>query len=147
MCDFDAASLRCRRCGYLARSLPTFRVCRTIHEMAYGIVEQQASRRIHVPQIKIGTAIAKTLAAVGITKERVSAVIGKDCGCAGRQRSLDAVGEIVSVVVEKAVNAAVNAVLPNPVLPDDVAAVANALQASPVTNEGLKSPTSDVSQS
>jgi hypothetical protein len=138
MCDFDAESLRCTRCGYIAKRLPTYRVCRTIPEMARKIATDTATKRVTVPPLKIGTAVAKGLAAVGITKERVQAITGKDCGCAKRQNALDAAGAVVSGVVERGVNAALNAVLPNPVEQDDIAAIANSLHASPLTNDGLK---------
>lgn len=138
MCEFDADSLRCTRCGYLARRLPTYRACRTIPEMARLLAENTATKRVSVPPLKIGTAIATGLSAVGITKDRVKAVTGQDCGCDKRQNALDAAGAFVSAVVERAANAAINAVLPHPVSEDDVAAIANSLHASPLTNEGLK---------
>ena len=37
----------------------------------------------------LGDTAAKVLSSVGITKKRVSAVIGKDCGCTGRQDALN----------------------------------------------------------
>jgi hypothetical protein len=37
----------------------------------------------------LGDSIASALAFVGITKERVSAAVGGDCGCAKRQAALN----------------------------------------------------------
>lgn len=138
MCDFQPDSLRCLRCGYLAKRLPTYRVCRTIPEMAERIAVEQSNHRIAVPPLMIGSAIARTLSAVGVTSERVKQFTGKDCGCDKRKTTLDAVGAAVSAVVERGANAVLNAVLPNPAGPDDFAAIANSLHASPLTNKGLK---------
>jgi hypothetical protein len=138
MCSFAADSKRCERCGYQAKRLPTFRVCRTIKEVAQKIASEQATRRIAVPPIPLGSAAAGLLYAVGVTPERVKKVIGKDCGCDKRKATLDKVGAAVASVIERAANGVLNAVLPSPIGPDDVAAIANSLQASPFTNAGLK---------
>lgn len=45
----------------------------------------------------LGDRIASALAAVGITKERVSKAIGKDCGCAKRQQQLNELGRRIGV--------------------------------------------------
>jgi hypothetical protein len=37
--------------------------------------------------------VAAGLASIGITKERVSAVVGGPCGCPERQAALNAIGE------------------------------------------------------
>ena len=138
MCDFNAETLRCGRCGYLAKRIPTYRVCRTIPEMAEKIAVEQSTYRISVPPLPIGTAISRGLSAVGITPEKIKRVLGRDCGCDKRKSALDAVGAAVSSAVERGANAILNAALPSPVGPDDVAAIANSLQSSPLTNQGLK---------
>jgi len=138
MCDFNADTLRCGRCGYLAKRMPTFRVCRTIPEIAVKIATDQSTRRVSIPAIPIGTAVSRGLAAVGITPEKVKKVLGKDCGCDKRKSALDAVGAAVSSVVERGANAMLNSVMPSPVGPDDIAAIANSLHVSPLTNQGLK---------
>jgi hypothetical protein len=138
MCDFDRESLRCHRCGYLAKRMPTHRVCRTIPEMAEKIASDQSTHRIKVPPANVGTAVAGLLSAVGVTPDRVKKVIGKDCECDKRKATLDKIGAAVSAVIERAANGVLNAVLPSPIGPDDVAAIANSLQASPFTNAGLK---------
>jgi hypothetical protein len=40
----------------------------------------------------LGDMVAAGLSAVGITKDRVSALVGGDCGCGARQATLNAVG-------------------------------------------------------
>jgi hypothetical protein len=41
--------------------------------------------------------VAAGLFAIGITKERVSAVVGGDCGCAKRQAALNELGRRVGI--------------------------------------------------
>lgn len=43
----------------------------------------------------LGDHVADGLAAVGITKERVSKVLGRDCGCKKRQELLNKLGQKV----------------------------------------------------
>lgn len=136
-CDFDATTMTCTACGYQAASLPTFRVCRSIMQMADEIVRQQARRRIRIPPLPIGSAIARALAAVGITGRRVEAVIRKPCGCAQRQLKLDKFGAAVSQCLERTINAIANIILPHPVTDEDVAAVCNALVRQRGANQGL----------
>lgn len=135
--------MRCSRCGYQANRKPTFRVCRTIPEIAKRIVEEQSAKRIRIPPVPLGLAVKKTLAAVGITPERVSKAIGRDCGCQEKASALDRFGAAVSGVVENFANVALGTVLPHPYTEDDVAAVATALARSDLTNEGLKQRVSD----
>ena len=49
--------------------------------------------RITSAQPQLGDRIAGVLAAVGITKERVSKAIGRDCGCKKRQAALNKLGQ------------------------------------------------------
>ena len=44
------------------------------------------------PRPGLGDMVAAGLSAVGITKDRVSALVGGDCGCRARQAALNAVG-------------------------------------------------------
>lgn len=44
----------------------------------------------------LGDRVAAGLAAVGITKERFSKLVGRDCGCAKRQAALNAIGQKVT---------------------------------------------------
>ena len=52
-----------------------------------------------IPQPKpgLGDMVAAGLSAIGITKERVSAVVGGDCGCAKRQEALNALGRKIGI--------------------------------------------------
>jgi hypothetical protein len=45
----------------------------------------------------LGDMVSSALSAVGITKERVSAAIGRDCGCKGRQEALNAIGRRIGI--------------------------------------------------
>lgn len=47
------------------------------------------------PRKGLGDHVADGLAAVGITKERVSKVLGRDCGCKKRQELLNKLGQKV----------------------------------------------------
>jgi len=138
LCSFDEATKRCRRCGYTAKQLPFHRACKTLVETAESVAHQMMDRRISVPPMLFGTALSRTLARVGITPLVVKKITGKDCGCKQRASKLDAAGAAVSAVVERAANAALQVILPSHVEPSDVAAIANNLHASPLTNEGLK---------
>ena len=137
LCEFDADTRRCHRCGYLASQLPYFRVCRNLEETARQMVEHQATHRVAVPPVPLGDAAAAVLKSIGITKERLKAATGKDCGCDGRQKTLNRIGAAVSATVERAVNGVLNAALPHPVDAEEVVAVANALAKHPATNPGL----------
>jgi hypothetical protein len=111
----------------------------TLAETAEFIAHDMMDSRISVPPLLVGTAISSTLARVGITPAAIKKITGKDCGCKQRASKLDAAGAAVSAVVERAANAALQVILPSHVEPSDVAAIANNLQASPLTNPGLKS--------
>lgn len=137
-CKFDDDTLRCARCGYQAKKMPTFRVCKTVVEMAREAVESKTTRRIRVPPIRLGEMATQVLSSVGITKERVSKVLGRDCGCGQRAASLDYLGAAVSKAVENAANYAINAAIPSTGVEEDVAAMANAIAESQWVNEGLR---------
>lgn len=136
-CEFDAASRRCRRCGYAADSLPFFRVCRTLEEEARHLVEKHATSRIAVPPVPLGDAAAAILTSIGVTKERMKAAIGRECGCASRQAKLNEVGRNISAAVEGLANRVLNATLPRLIEEEEVADVANALARQPGANSGL----------
>jgi hypothetical protein len=137
LCAFDADSRRCLRCGYIAQEWPYYRVCRTLEEEARAMVEHHATHRISVPPVPLGDAAAAVLRSIGITKERMRAAMGKECGCQKRQNRLNEIGRSISSGVELAANAVANVTLPHPVDSDEVAAVANAMARSPATNPGL----------
>ena len=45
----------------------------------------------------LGDMVASGLSAIGITKERVSAAVGKPCGCAKRQAALNELGRRIGI--------------------------------------------------
>ena len=98
LCDFDAQNMQCSRCGYVARRLPTYRECRPVPEKVWQ-------------PVAIGDLVEKGLTAIGITKERVESLTrteGKPggCGCAGRQKWLNEVGNKVQTDARNALIAA-----------------------------------------
>ena len=128
LCQFDPETLKCPRCGYQAKSLPTYRACKTVEEMTDRFITEATTRRIKVPPIPIGDAVGKGLAAVGITEDRYKKVTGKkECGCSRRKKFLNRVGAGVSAAVERVANAAINAVLPVKATDEEYAAVAQAI--------------------
>lgn len=81
-CRFDAAPGRwvCSACGRIVRldsDKPPTAVCRGPRGL--------------------GDMVADGLAAVGITKERVTKAVGRDCGCSKRQAALNAIGEKIGL--------------------------------------------------
>jgi hypothetical protein len=138
MCVFPEDTLRCERCGYVAKRVNTFRLCRTLPEIAVQYATEQHQQRIKVPPLKIGSAVSAALSSMGITPELVSAVAGKDCGCKQRANALDAAGTAISKTVERAANAVANALFPSGVDPNDVQQMTTALLESDAINPGLK---------
>lgn len=137
LCQFDESTKRCVRCGFAAIELPYFRVCKNLEETARSVIEHHATHRISIPPFRLGDAAESVLKQIGITKARVKAATGKDCGCTSRQAAMNRAGEAISSRVEKAINAAVNAVLPHPVDGEEVVAVMNAIAKNPAINRGL----------
>jgi hypothetical protein len=74
-CDIEPASLCCRVCGAAVSSPSVRRNCGTPK-----------------PPPGLGDYVANALSAVGITKERVEAVVGGPCGCPERQAAMNAAG-------------------------------------------------------
>jgi hypothetical protein len=137
MCDFSQG-LKCPRCGYLAKQERTFRVCRTLDEMASYLATVTAKPWVPVPNPMIGDRLANALAFFGVTKERVSQAVGGDCGCQQRQTGLNKVGGIVAKTVERGLHAAVTAVIGPREIDDAASVIAMHLAADPSTNAGLK---------
>lgn len=84
---------RCRERGY------------TLDEVRPCIVSEDGDRLVvdethpAYPRAKpgLGDIVAAGLATVGITKERVSKVLGRDCGCAKRQAALNEFGKRLGI--------------------------------------------------
>jgi hypothetical protein len=137
LCDFST-DLRCKRCGYLAKTLPLYRHCQTIEEMARDHLNAWAHGRIKIPPVRLGSMVAAGLVTIGVTEERVKKIVGRDCGCAKRKNRLDAASEGFTKVIESAANRILDAVAPHPVDESDVVALAQSIAKSPLTNQGLK---------
>jgi hypothetical protein len=71
-CNIDPSLLRCRVCGAAVSGPHVIRNCGT--------------------PPGLGDMVAAGLNAVGITKERVSAIVGGPCGCDKRQAALNDIG-------------------------------------------------------
>jgi|688.fasta_scaffold11573_21 hypothetical protein len=89
-CDFSSG-LVCPACGYRARHANTHRICRP---------------PVEPPPVMLGDLVAAWLERIGITKAAVSAIVGRDCGCAGRQSWLNDFGAKVQLAAGRAVRAA-----------------------------------------
>ena len=77
-CDIDPSSLRCRVCG-AAVSSPSVR------------------RNCGQPPPGLGDMVKAGLSAIGITEERVSAAIGRPCGCSERAEKLNELGRKIGI--------------------------------------------------
>lgn len=73
-CRIDPETLRCVACGSQFRFKDTRSNCGT-------------------PRPGLGDMVAAGLSAIGITKERVTAAVGRDCGCKGRQEAMNEWGK------------------------------------------------------
>jgi hypothetical protein len=79
----DGNRVQCQDCGFSLcnAKLPVHRACPAAP----------------TPRPGLGDMVAAWLSAIGITKERVSAVVGGDCGCAKRQEALNELGRRVGI--------------------------------------------------
>jgi hypothetical protein len=84
---------RCRERGY---SLESAAAC-IVAEDGDIITVDETHPAYPRPKPGLGDMVAAGLSAIGITKERVSAVVGGDCGCAKRQEALNALGRRVGI--------------------------------------------------
>ena len=75
-CDIDPESLRCTRCGVYVTRPAVIRNC-----AGPGL----------------GDMVAAGLSAIGITEERVSAAIGRPCGCSKRAEKLNELGRKIGI--------------------------------------------------
>jgi hypothetical protein len=79
-CDIDAFSMRCRICGASVSAPHVRRNCGT-----------------PVPPRGLGDIVKAGLSAIGITEERVSAAIGRPCGCSQRAEALNELGRKIGI--------------------------------------------------
>lgn len=98
LCAYNAATLTCPVCGHVAKKLPTFRECRPVppppapRPKDAGLSIEEAQQRAR----GLGDMTADSLAAIGITKERVAYWLG-NCGCEARQEWLNKVGRVFGI--------------------------------------------------
>ena len=137
MCDFSAG-LKCPRCGYEAPEQRTFRVCRTLDEMAAHVAQVTAKPWISVPNPMLGDRLAHALALVGVTKQRVSKAVGGDCGCQQRQTGLNRLGGVVAKSIETVLDNAVSAFIGSKEDDKRVAVIRQQLIADEGVNSGIK---------
>ena len=65
-----------------------------------NIAPEYVRREVAHPPVErktplLGDAIKETLSAIGITQERVSSWMGRECGCAARQEKMNKLDELV----------------------------------------------------
>ena len=87
-CHITSLEARCRERGYTLKQVQGCIVSRDGDEI---IVDETHADYPHANP-GLGDRVASALAAVGITKERVSKALGKPCGCAKRQAKLNELG-------------------------------------------------------
>jgi hypothetical protein len=88
---------RCRQRGY---TLDEVAACIVSRDGDTVTVDENHPDYPHARK-GLGDRVADGLAAVGITKERVSKLIGKDCGCKKRQEALNRLGQRAAEAVRK----------------------------------------------
>ena len=84
---------RCRERGY---TLDEVRAC-IVAEDGDTITVDETHEAYPRAKAGLGDMVAAGLSAIGITKERVSKVVGKPCGCAKRQEALNALGRKIGI--------------------------------------------------
>lgn len=88
-CHRSFLEARCRERGYTLEEVMPCVVSRDGDHWTVD-TEHPAYPR---PKPGLGDMVAAGLSAVGITKERVSALVGGDCGCWERQEALNRIGQ------------------------------------------------------
>ena len=68
-----------------------------LHRNRIPAHQERAAIYSRIAKPGLGDRVASALAAVGITKERVSKAIGKPCGCAKRQQRLNELGRRLGI--------------------------------------------------
>ena len=97
-CDFSTPTMTCPTCGYVAKSLPTYRMCKPPPAPVWQ-------------PIPLGDITERLLISIGLTKERVeewTKTAGKPggCGCSGRAKWLNEWGNKVQYSARDAMRAA-----------------------------------------
>jgi len=93
-CHRSHLEARCRERGYTFEDvLPCI-----VAEHGDGTITVDTAHKAYPrPRPGLGDMVAAGLSAVGITKERVSALVGGDCGCKQRQEALTRLGHRLGI--------------------------------------------------
>lgn len=91
ICSIKQLEDRCNQRGYTLEQVAACIVSRDGDTITVDETHQAYPRQ----RKGLGDHVADGLAAVGITKERVSKVLGRDCGCKKRQELLNKIGQKV----------------------------------------------------
>jgi len=89
----DSFDARCRERGY---TLDKVRPC-IVSEDGDTITVDETHPAYPRARPGLGDMVAAGLSAIGITKERVSALAGGDCGCNKRQEQLNELGRRIGI--------------------------------------------------
>ena len=92
-CHVTSLESRCRERGY---TLEQVQGCIVSRDGDQIIVDETHADYPHAKP-GLGDMVAAGLAAVGITKERVSKALGKPCGCGKRQQRLNELGRKLGI--------------------------------------------------
>ena len=98
-CDLAGPDARCPACGFIAR--------RRDGSLVRGAIRNCPGRRF-LPDFPFGDWTAMALGFVGVTSDRVSAWLGRDCGCDGRRRRWNAAGARLSARLNRAIGRVVD---------------------------------------
>ena len=92
-CHWRHLEARCRERGY---TLDEVRPC-IVAEDGDAITVDETHPAYPRARPGLGDMVAAGLSAIGVTKERVSAAVGGDCGCAKRQQQLNELGRRIGI--------------------------------------------------
>ena len=92
-CRVSHLEFRCRQRGY---TLDEVQPCIVSQDGDNITVDETHPAYPHA-RPGLGDMVASALSAVGITKERVAAAVGKPCGCAKRQAALNELGRRIGI--------------------------------------------------
>jgi hypothetical protein len=92
-CHLEHLRIRCRERGY---TLDEVRPC-IVSQDGDEITVDETHPAYPRSRPGLGDMVKSGLSAIGITKERVSAVVGGDCGCHKRQEALNELGRKIGI--------------------------------------------------
>lgn len=92
-CHISHLEQRCRERGY---TLDEVRPC-IVSQDGDTLTVDETHPAYPRARPGLGDMVAAGLSAIGVTKERVSAVVGGDCGCTKRQEALNELGRKIGI--------------------------------------------------